>query len=176
MLSWAHRHRIALWSIVPGKSNQNACIESFNGRFRAECLNEHWFVCLAHARAVIEAWRREGTATNERRCSYAAGTNMRFRFLKLHDVRVHTASQAHNVGAFGNGERNNRAARGTGGPSVRYSMSTAGAGRVSYLRVRSVECSVRSTDRSLTAPTTCALARLSKRKGTKPIASGLISL
>lgn len=34
-------------------------VESFNGRFRDECLNEHWFVSLAHARAVIEAWRQE---------------------------------------------------------------------------------------------------------------------
>jgi transposase InsO family protein len=34
-------------------------IESFNGRFRDECLNEHWFTSLAHARAVIEDWRRK---------------------------------------------------------------------------------------------------------------------
>ncbi|CUS34931.1 hypothetical protein COMA1_20037 [Candidatus Nitrospira nitrosa] len=34
-------------------------IESFNGRLRDVCLNEHWFLNLAHAQAVIEAWRRE---------------------------------------------------------------------------------------------------------------------
>ncbi|MBY0454721.1 MAG: transposase, partial [Burkholderiaceae bacterium] len=34
-------------------------IESFNGRFRDECLNEHWFTSLQHARVIIEAWRRE---------------------------------------------------------------------------------------------------------------------
>ncbi|MAA75758.1 MAG: hypothetical protein CMN28_13750 [Salinisphaeraceae bacterium] len=34
-------------------------IESFNGRFRDECLNEHWFVSLEHAKRIIEAWRRE---------------------------------------------------------------------------------------------------------------------
>ena len=34
-------------------------IESFNGKFRDECLNEHWFLSLAHARSVIEAWRIE---------------------------------------------------------------------------------------------------------------------
>ena len=45
--------------IEPGKPNQNAYIESFNGRFRDECLNEHWFTSLAHAQVVIEAWRRE---------------------------------------------------------------------------------------------------------------------
>jgi transposase InsO family protein len=59
MLTWAHRHGIALRLIEPGKPNQNAYVESFNGRLRDECLNEHWFVSLAHARAVIEAWRRE---------------------------------------------------------------------------------------------------------------------
>ena len=55
----AHRHGIALRLIEPGKPNQNAYIEAFNGRFRDECLNEQWFMSLAHARAVIEAWRRE---------------------------------------------------------------------------------------------------------------------
>jgi transposase InsO family protein len=59
MLNWAHRKAIALRLIEPGKPNQNAYVESFNGRFRDECLNEHWFVSIAHARAVIEAWRQE---------------------------------------------------------------------------------------------------------------------
>ena len=59
MLTLAHRHGIALRLIEPGKPNQNAYVESFNGRLRDECLNEHWFMSLAHARAVIEAWRRE---------------------------------------------------------------------------------------------------------------------
>ena len=61
MLTWAHRNGVALRLIEPGKPNQNAYVESFNGRFRDECLNEHWFTSLAHARAVIEAWRREYT-------------------------------------------------------------------------------------------------------------------
>lgn len=59
MLTWAHARGVNLFLIQPGKANQNAYIESFNGRFRDECLNEHWFVSLAHARVVIEAWRRE---------------------------------------------------------------------------------------------------------------------
>jgi putative transposase len=59
MLNWAHRKAIALRLIEPGKPNQNAYVESFNGRFRDECLNEHWFVSLAHARVVIEPWRQE---------------------------------------------------------------------------------------------------------------------
>ena len=59
MLTWAHRNGVTLRLIEPGKPNQNAYVESFNGRLRDECLNEHWFTSLAHARAVIEAWRRE---------------------------------------------------------------------------------------------------------------------
>ena len=59
MLSWAHERGVKLFLIEPGKPNQNAYIESFNGRFRDECLNENWFINLPHAQAVIEAWRRE---------------------------------------------------------------------------------------------------------------------
>ena len=59
MLTWAHRNGIALRLIDPGKPNQNAYVESFNGRLRDECLNDTWFTTLAHARAVIEAWRCE---------------------------------------------------------------------------------------------------------------------
>ena len=59
MLTWAHQRGVALRLIQPGKPTQNAFVESFNGRFRDECLNEHWFTSLAHARSVIEAWRRE---------------------------------------------------------------------------------------------------------------------
>ncbi len=55
MLTWAHARGVRLFLIQPGKPNQNAYIESFNGRLRDECLNEHWFVSLAHAKAVIEA-------------------------------------------------------------------------------------------------------------------------
>lgn len=59
MLTWAHTRGVKLFLIEPGKPNQNAYIESFNGRFRDECLNEHWFTSLPHARVVIESWRRE---------------------------------------------------------------------------------------------------------------------
>jgi transposase InsO family protein len=45
MLTWAHMRGVKLFLIEPGKPNQNASIESFNGRFRDECLNEHWFTC-----------------------------------------------------------------------------------------------------------------------------------
>ena len=59
MLNWAHRRGVQLRQIQPGKPNQNAYIESFNGRLRDECLNEHWFVSLGHAKTIIEAWRQE---------------------------------------------------------------------------------------------------------------------
>jgi putative transposase len=59
MLTWAHQRGVKLFLIEPGKPNQNAYIESFNGRLRDECLNEHWFTSLSHAKVVIEAWRLE---------------------------------------------------------------------------------------------------------------------
>ena len=70
MLSWAHARGVQLRLIEPGKPNQNAYIESFNGRYRDECLNEHWFTSLPHACVVIEAWRRE---YNEERPKRALG-------------------------------------------------------------------------------------------------------
>jgi putative transposase len=54
---WADRRGVALQFIQPGKPIQNAFAESFNGRFRDECLNESWFVSLTDARQTIEAWR-----------------------------------------------------------------------------------------------------------------------
>jgi len=54
---WAHARGVALDFIDPGKPVQNAFIESFNGTFRNECLNENWFVSLSDAQRVIEAWR-----------------------------------------------------------------------------------------------------------------------
>jgi len=55
--TWAYAHGVDLCFIRPGKPIENAYIESFNGKFRDECLNEHWFLSLADAQAKIEAWR-----------------------------------------------------------------------------------------------------------------------
>jgi putative transposase len=55
--AWAYQRGVALQFIRPGKPVENAYIESFNGRFRDECLNQHLFLTLADARAQIEAWR-----------------------------------------------------------------------------------------------------------------------
>ena len=54
---WAFDHGVELYFIDPGKPTQNAYIESFNGRFREECLNLHWFTTLAEAQRIIENWR-----------------------------------------------------------------------------------------------------------------------
>ncbi len=56
---WAYRNGVELKLIEAGKPMQNAYIESFNGKFRDECLNEHWFTSLAEARAIVAAWRRD---------------------------------------------------------------------------------------------------------------------
>jgi putative transposase len=59
MDAWAHARGVQLVFIQPGKPTQNAYIESFNGRFRDECLNDHWFSTLHEARILIEAWRKD---------------------------------------------------------------------------------------------------------------------
>lgn len=56
--------------VEPGKPKQNAYIDSCNGRLRNECLSEHWFPGLLHARAEIENWRRQH---NEERPKKALG-------------------------------------------------------------------------------------------------------
>ncbi|PYT95771.1 MAG: hypothetical protein DMG38_26105 [Acidobacteria bacterium] len=56
---WACRHGVRLHFIEPGKPIQNAFCESFNGKFRDECLDEHWFTRLQEAKDIIEAWRKE---------------------------------------------------------------------------------------------------------------------
>jgi len=57
VLDWTNRSGVEWHYIAPGKPTQNAFVESFNGRFRDECLNEEVFTSLAEARAVIERWR-----------------------------------------------------------------------------------------------------------------------
>ena len=59
MDAWAYSKGVKLHFIQPGKPTQNAYIESFNGKFRDECLNEHIFVSLEDARRKIETWRED---------------------------------------------------------------------------------------------------------------------
>ena len=58
MFQWAEKSQVRLCFIEPGKPMQNAFVESFNGRFRDGCLNEHWFTTLQQAQELIEAWRQ----------------------------------------------------------------------------------------------------------------------
>ena len=55
---WAYQRGVTLDFSRPGKPTDNAFIEAFNGRFRAECLNAHWFLNLADAKKKMEDWRR----------------------------------------------------------------------------------------------------------------------
>ena len=57
--AWAYAHGVELDFIDPGKPMQNGYQESFNGKFRDECLNPHWFVNLADARRIIGSWEEE---------------------------------------------------------------------------------------------------------------------
>ena len=70
---WAYRNGVVLDFSRPGKPTDNAFIEAFNGRFRAECLNAHWFLSLADAAQKLETWRRD---YNEERPHSAIGNNV----------------------------------------------------------------------------------------------------
>ncbi len=56
---WAYHKGVVLDFSRPGKPTDNSFIESFNGKFRAECLNAHWFMNLDDARVKMEDWRRD---------------------------------------------------------------------------------------------------------------------
>jgi putative transposase len=58
MDKWVYEHGIELDFSRPEKPTDNAMVESFNGRLRQECLNEHWFMSLADAQDKIKAWRQ----------------------------------------------------------------------------------------------------------------------
>ena len=55
---WAYQRGVTLDFSRAGKPTDNAFIEAFNGRFRAECLNTHWFMILADAQEKLEDWRK----------------------------------------------------------------------------------------------------------------------
>jgi putative transposase len=57
ILAWQEEQQIGWHYIAPGKAIQNGFVESFNGRLRDECLNEHLFANLSEARQIIEEWR-----------------------------------------------------------------------------------------------------------------------
>ena len=57
MDEWAYQHCVKLNFIAPGKPQENAYAETFNGKFRDECLNENWFMTIQHAKEIVEVWR-----------------------------------------------------------------------------------------------------------------------
>src|SRR5271165_170585 len=83
---WAYQRGVTLDFSRPGKPTDNAFIESFNGKFRAECLNAHWFMSLDDARAKCEAWRRD---YNEVRPHSAIGNKTP---IELHRIAASPAS------------------------------------------------------------------------------------
>ena len=75
ILRWSQETRIDWHYIAPGKPQQNAFIESFNGRLRDELLNETLFTSLAHARVALEEWRRDYNHASERPSGYVVEAN-----------------------------------------------------------------------------------------------------
>ena len=57
--AWAYGAGVKIHFIRPGKPVENCYVESFNGKFRDQCLNDHWFLSLDDARTKIETWRRD---------------------------------------------------------------------------------------------------------------------
>jgi putative transposase len=84
---WAYLKGVTLDFSRPGKPTDNAFIESFNGKFRTECLNANWFLSLDEARAKCEAWRRD---YNEVRPHSAIGNKTP---IELHRIAASQASR-----------------------------------------------------------------------------------
>ena len=89
--AWVGQHGVRLHCIQPEKPVQNAFIESFNGTFRDECLNEHWFLTLQKAQVVIEAWRRE---YHEERMHRTIGDVTPMEFIQNHQDRSRAAQES----------------------------------------------------------------------------------
>lgn len=77
---WAYLNNVKLDFSRPGKPTDNALIESFNGRFRAECLNESWFLSVEDAQEKVEEWRQH---YNQHRPHSALGNRSPAEFLAV---------------------------------------------------------------------------------------------
>jgi len=89
-MGWASSHGIQHILIQPGRPMQNGYIESFNGKFRDECLNEQWFDNLIQARSVISTWRQD---YNEVRPHSSLGRIPPAKFAESHRQRAGDATQ-----------------------------------------------------------------------------------
>jgi putative transposase len=83
---WAYFNGVKLDFSRPGKPTDNAVIESFNGRLRDECLNQHWFLSLDEAKRLTEAWRED---YNRVRPHASLGHRTPFEFARLVDGHAH---------------------------------------------------------------------------------------
>jgi putative transposase len=87
---WAYQHQVRLDYSRPGKPTDNAYVESFDGTFRDECLNAHWFESIADARSIVESWRLE---YNESRPHRALGEVPPAELARRFRARPESASQ-----------------------------------------------------------------------------------
>ena len=90
-MAWAHSHGVQHILIEPGRPMQNGYIESFNGKFRDECLNEQWFETLHQARSATAIWRQD---YNEVRPHGSIGRIPPAQFAELHRQRAGDAAQS----------------------------------------------------------------------------------
>ena len=93
-MGWANSHGIQHLLIQPGRPMQNGYIESFNGKFRDECLNEQRFETLHQARVAISIWRQD---YNEVRPHSSLGRIPPARFSELHRQRAGDATQPSSI-------------------------------------------------------------------------------
>ena len=89
-MAWATAHGVRHILTQPGRPMQNGYIESFNGKFRDECLNEQWFDSLSQARSTISTWRQD---YNEVRPHSSLGRIPPAKFAELHRQRAGDATQ-----------------------------------------------------------------------------------
>lgn len=90
-MAWPSTHGIRHILIEPGRPMQNGYIESFNGKFRDECLNEQWFETLQQARSAIAVWRQD---YNEVRPHSSCGRMPPAKFAELHRQRAVDAARS----------------------------------------------------------------------------------
>lgn len=118
---WAYQRDVTLDFSRPGKPTDNAYIESFNGKFRAECLNQHWFLTLDDARQKMEEWRIDH---NEVRPHSAIGNKSP---ISLMNAPAHPVRRECHPGKFPSRAVQNRGARQTAGklhlPAVQRMVS-----------------------------------------------------
>ena len=88
-MAWATSHGVRHILIQPGRPMQNGYIESFNGKFRDECLNEQWFETLPQARTCIAEWRRD---YNEVRPHSSLGRIPPAQFAQQHRINSNAAA------------------------------------------------------------------------------------